>query len=65
VTTSRPSTEPTDEDEDAAEEVRLGPSGFRSLERWEVVAYLFWVLTSLAIVTAWIWWQRAKEAGVF
>ncbi|CAA9240382.1 MAG: hypothetical protein AVDCRST_MAG77-1641 [uncultured Chloroflexi bacterium] len=65
VTTSLPPSRPPDDEVDSdREDERLGPAGFRSLDRWEVAAYLFWVIASLALIAGWVWWQRAKEAGI-
>jgi hypothetical protein len=61
VSSQLPPESPYQDDED---DEPFGPSGFRSLERWEIAAYLVWTILSLAIITGWIWWQRAKAAGV-
>ena len=56
-----PAQPPLDGDED---DEPPGASGFKSLERWEIVTYLAWVICSLAIIAAWIWWHRVRATGI-
>jgi hypothetical protein len=53
-------TDPASTDEDDADP----ESGFRSLEPWEVAAFLAWIILALLILNAWIWWHRAQDAGL-